>query len=35
MLVYQGVASIKHWTGESVDPDVMRRKLEEIFRVSR
>jgi shikimate dehydrogenase len=35
MLVYQGVASIQHWTGESVDPDVMRRKLEEIFRVGR
>ncbi len=31
MLVYQGVASIRHWTGESVDPDVMRRKLEEFF----
>lgn len=32
MLVYQGVASIRHWTGESVDPGVMRRKLEEIFK---
>lgn len=31
MLVYQGVASIRHWTGESVDPAVMRGKLEEIF----
>jgi shikimate dehydrogenase len=35
MLVYQGVASIQHWTGESVDPEVMRRKLEEIFQVGR
>lgn len=35
MLVYQGVASIRHWTGQSVDPAVMRSKLEEIFNVTR
>lgn len=33
MLVYQAMAAIEHWTGKSVDPAVMRRKLEEIFRV--
>jgi shikimate dehydrogenase len=33
MLVYQAVAAIEHWTGKSVEQAVMRRKLEEIFRV--
>lgn len=31
MLVNQGVVGIKHWTGVSVDPTVMRRRLEELF----
>jgi shikimate dehydrogenase len=33
MLVYQGVIGIRHWTGIEADPQVMRRKLEEIFGV--
>ena len=33
MLVNQGVISIKYWTGQDVDPRVMRAKLEEIFGV--
>ena len=32
MLVNQGVIGIKYWTGVDVDPIVMRRKLEEIYR---
>jgi len=32
MLVNQGVIGIKYWTGIDVDPTVMRRKLEEIYR---
>jgi shikimate dehydrogenase len=31
MLVNQGVIGIKHWTGMDPDPQIMRRKLEEIF----
>jgi shikimate dehydrogenase len=31
MLVNQGVISVRLWTGVSVEPAVMRRKLEEIF----
>ena len=31
MLVNQGVIGIRHWTGIDPDPDVMRRKLEELF----
>jgi shikimate dehydrogenase len=31
MLVNQGVIGIKYWTGSDVDPNVMKRKLEEIF----
>ncbi len=31
MLVNQGVIGVKYWTGVDVDPDVMKRKLEEIF----
>ncbi len=31
MLVNQGVIGIKYWTGVDVDPEVMKRKLEEIF----
>lgn len=31
MLVNQGVIGIKYWTGVDVDPNVMKRKLEEIF----
>jgi len=34
MLVYQGVASIRHWTGRSVEPAIMRRTLEKIFKVT-
>ncbi|MDE1155652.1 MAG: shikimate dehydrogenase [Acidobacteriaceae bacterium] len=33
MLVYQGVAGIKHWTGKDVDPSIMRKTLERIFNV--
>ncbi len=33
MLVFQGVIGIRHWTGIEADPQVMRRKLEEIFGV--
>jgi shikimate dehydrogenase len=33
MLVNQGVIGVKYWTGIDVEPDVMRRKLEEIFGV--
>ena len=32
MLVNQGVIGVKYWTGVDVDPNVMKRKLEEIFR---
>jgi len=32
MLVNQGVIGIKHWTGMDPDPQIMRKKLEEIFR---
>jgi shikimate dehydrogenase len=32
MLVNQGVIGVKYWTGVDVDPIVMRRKLEEIYR---
>ena len=32
MMVNQGVISVKYWTGVDVDPNVMKRKLEEIFR---
>jgi shikimate dehydrogenase len=31
MLVNQGVIGVKYWTGVDVDPNVMKRKLEEIF----
>jgi len=31
MLVNQGVIGIKYWSGQDVDPSVMRAKLEEIF----
>ena len=31
MLVNQGVIGVKYWTGVEVDPNVMKRKLEEIF----
>jgi len=31
MLVNQGVIGIKYWTGQDVDPAVMRAKLEDIF----
>ena len=31
MLINQGVIGIKYWTGIDADPDVMRKKLEEIF----
>ena len=31
MLVNQGVIGIKFWTGQEVDPSVMRAKLEELF----
>lgn len=31
MLVNQGVIGIKYWTGQDVDPRVMRAKLEELF----
>jgi shikimate dehydrogenase len=31
MLVSQGVIGIRHWIGIEADPQVMRRKLEEIF----
>jgi shikimate dehydrogenase len=33
MLVHQGVISIRHWTGVDADPTVMRRKIEELFKV--
>jgi shikimate dehydrogenase len=33
MLVNQGVIGIRHWTGIEPDPQVMRRKLEQIFGV--
>jgi shikimate dehydrogenase len=33
MLVNQGVISIRHWTGVDADPTVMRRKVEELFRL--
>jgi shikimate dehydrogenase len=33
MLVNQGVISIRHWTGVDADPAVMRRKVEELFRL--
>ena len=32
MLVNQGVIGIKYWTGVDVDPSVMRRTVEEIFK---
>jgi shikimate dehydrogenase len=32
MLVNQGVIGIKYWTGVDVDPGVMRRTVEEIFK---
>ena len=32
MLVNQGVVSIRHWFGLDVEPSVMRRKVEELFR---
>ena len=32
ILVNQGVIGIKYWTGVDVDPNLMRRKLEEIYR---
>jgi shikimate dehydrogenase len=31
MLVNQGVVSIKYWTGQDVDPAIMRAKIEDIF----
>ena len=31
MLVNQGVIGIKYWTDVDVDPEVMRKKLEDIF----
>ena len=31
MLVNQGVIGVKYWTGVDVDPNIMKRKLEEIF----
>jgi shikimate dehydrogenase len=31
MLVNQGVIGVKYWTGVDIDPNVMKRKLEEIF----
>ena len=31
MLVNQGVIGVKYWTGVDVDPNVMKRKLKEIF----
>lgn len=34
MLVNQGVIGIRYWTGLDVDADVMRRKVEEIFKAS-
>jgi shikimate dehydrogenase len=33
MLVNQGVIGVKYWTGVDVDPNVMKRKLEEIFSI--
>lgn len=33
MLVNQGVVSIRHWFGVDVDPQVMRRKVEDLFGV--
>jgi shikimate dehydrogenase len=33
MLVNQGVISIRHWTGIDADPTVMRRKVEDLFRL--
>lgn len=33
MLINQGVIGVKYWTGMDVDPECMRRKLEEIFNV--
>ena len=33
MLVNQGVISVKYWTGVNAEPEVMRRKVEEIFGV--
>jgi shikimate dehydrogenase len=33
MLVNQGVVSIRHWFGVDVEPQVMRRKVEELFGV--
>ncbi|MCY4555173.1 MAG: shikimate dehydrogenase, partial [Chloroflexi bacterium] len=31
MLVNQGVAGIRYWTGVDVDPRIMRARLEAIF----
>ncbi len=31
MLVNQGVTGVKYWTGKDVDPEVMKKKLVEIF----
>jgi shikimate dehydrogenase len=33
MLINQGVIGVKYWTGVDAEPAVMRKKLEEIFRV--
>jgi shikimate dehydrogenase len=33
MLINQGVIGIKYWTGIDVDPAVMRRTLEALFRL--
>jgi shikimate dehydrogenase len=32
MLVNQGAIAIRHWTGVDVDPAVMRRTVEALFR---
>ena len=32
MLINQGVIGVKYWTGIDADPNVMRKKLEELFR---
>ena len=31
MLVNQGITGIEYWTGETVDGNVMRARLEELF----
>jgi shikimate 5-dehydrogenase len=31
MLVNQGVISVKYWTGQDVDPSVMRRTVQDLL----